>query len=321
MTSLNTSRPSHPDRADCPVEQLRWYANQTLNPAEHAAVAAHLAWCTHCQADLRIWAELRATMQRVRDRTPEPRADLFALIERRLDAPAISATAFGWARLSGVLRTCGHMLEVGGEHVVAQARLIRRDLFWMPLCVVPLVVAMAFLPGWARAADTVALMAALLTAVGMAFLYGQRIDPAHEITLVTSTSPRLILGIRCGVVLGYNLLLNGGIVLPLLAWHGLMTPIWFLSNWFAPLCCLSAIALLFSVVWNASAAVLVCIGLWALRLLDIGQQLLLGDAPPEAFWQRQYEGFWHQGPMLFVVAVLAVILAFCLVERKESFAR
>jgi hypothetical protein len=41
----------------------------------------------------------------------------------------------------------------------------------------------------------------------------------------------------------------------------------------------------------------------------------------EAVWQQQYESFWHQEPLLFVVAGLAVLLAFVVLERKERFAR
>lgn len=166
------------------------------------------------------------------------------------------------------------------------------------------------------------MLAALLAALGMAFLYGEKADPARELALVTRTSPRLVLGVRCGVVFGYDLLLNCGLVLPLLAWHGLVTPAWFLVNWLAPLCCLSAIVLLLSVLVNARTALFVCILLWTLRLLGSVQALLIGGTSSlsEPFWQQQYEGFWHQGPLLFVVALLAVLLAFSVVEKRGRFA-
>ncbi len=246
---------------------------------------------------------------------------MFPLIEQRLDLLPVPTPWFGLPRL---LQACWLALGVSGEHVLAQARLIRRDLFWMPFFIVPLVVVMVFLSGpWPQATNTAALVATLLTALGMAFLYGQPVDPAREIALVTRTSPRLVLGVRWGVVFGYDLLINCGLVLPCLAWHGLVTPAWFLINWLAPLCCLSAITLLLSILVNAGTAVFVCILLWALRLLGSVQALLLGGSPPlsEPIWQRSYEGFWHQGLLLFVVAFLAMLLAFSLVERKERFAR
>jgi hypothetical protein len=308
-------------RSACPIDQLHWFANHTLSAEEQATVEAHLAGCASCQAEVGVWTELRQTMQGVSAQTPEPRADLFLLIEQQVDLLASPAP---WSGVHHLFQACWLALDVAGQHVFAQIRLIRRDLFWMPFCIVPLVVAMVSLPGlWSPALGPAALLAALLTALGMAFLYGQQVDPAREIALVTRTSPRLVLGVRCGVVFGYDLLLNCGLVLPLLAWHGFVTPAWFLVNWLAPLCCLSAIALLLSTLVNASTAVLACILLWALRLLGSVQALLLGGEQPlsKPFWQQQYEGFWHQGPLLFVVALLAVVLAFSLVERQERFAR
>jgi len=306
--------------ATCPTDRLEWFVNRTLSTAEQAAVEAHLITCDVCRAQVETWTELRLALREVSTHTPEPRVDLFAQIEQRLDGISSPAPHF-W--LLHLLPTCWLALTVAGEHFVAQARLIRRDLFWMPLFIVPLVVAMVYLPGpWRQAPSTAALLAALLTAIGLAFLYGQEVDPAREIVLVTLTSPRLVLGIRCCVVFGHDLLLNCGLILPFLALHGIITPAWFLANWLAPLCCLSAIALLLSVVVNTSAAVFACCMLWALRLLNSLPLLFSGGTQPlpEAPWQQQYESFWHQGPLLFAITLLAVLLAFIVLERKERFA-
>jgi hypothetical protein len=264
--------------------------------------------------------ELRQALREVSAQTAKPRADLFVQIEQQIDGLPAPAHRFGLRQL---LSACWLALTISGEHFVAQIRLIRRDLFWMPLFIVPLVVAIVFLPGpWRQAPGIAAMLAALLTAIGLAFLYGQEVDPAREIALVTLTSPRLVLGIRCCVIFGYDLLLNCGLILPFLALHGIITPAWFLANWLAPLCCLSAIALLLSIVVNAGTAVFVCCILWALRLLNSVSVLLFGgiQPQPEASWQQQYESFWHQEPLLFVITLLAVSLAFIVLERKERFA-
>jgi hypothetical protein len=221
------------------------------------------------------------------------------------------------------VRACTLVLSACGEHFRAQVRLVRRDLFWIPLLLVPLAAWVIYLARSGQQAagtapgtvpETAALLAALLTALGMAFLYGQEVDPAREMALATQTSPRLVLGVRCCLVFGYDLLLNCGVVLPLLAWQGIVTPDWFLTNWLAPLCFLSAIALLLSIVINAGTAVLICVLLWALRLLD-SMQILQGMA-----WQQFYEGFWRLGPALFVVALLVLLLAIGILEKKEGFA-
>jgi hypothetical protein len=308
----------HFSRSTCPGDRLEWFVNRTLPAEERAAVEAHLVQCTACRAEV---AELRQSMRNVSVYTPEPRADLFALIEQRLD---IVPSPTSWYRFQRLLQVFWFALSVGGELFRAQARLLRRDLFWMPLFIVPLAASVVYLPGiWQRMPGPAALLAALLTALGMAFLYGQGVDPAREIALVTRTSPRLVLGIRCCLVFGYDLLLNCGLVLPILASQGIVTPAWFLANWLAPLCCLSAIALLLSILVNANAAVLVCTLLWGLRLLSVAQAFLIGGTQPlpEAPWQQQYEHFWHQGPLLFVIAILAIALAFLVLERKERFTR
>ncbi len=311
----------HFSRSTCRVDQLEWFVNGTLSAEEQVAVSAHLTTCVACQVDVAVWTELRQAMRGVSARTPEPRADLFAQVERQL---TLLPSPAPWFWLRSLLQACWFVLAVGGEHFWAQARLIRRDLFWGPLFIVPLVVAVVYLPQpRPQMPGSAALLAALLTALGMAFLYGREVDPAREMTLVTPTSPRLILGVRCCLVFGYDLLLNCGLVLPFLTLHGVVTPAWFLANWLAPLCCLSAIALLLSILVNASTAVLVCTGLWALRMLNSVQTILFGGPQPlpEAPGLQQYEHFWHQGPLLFVLAALAVLLAFLVLERKERFAR
>lgn len=309
-------------RSHCPVDQLEWFVNQTLSAQERADVEAHLTACAACRAEVAVWTELRQAIWGVSVRTPEPQADLFARIEQQLDGFPSPAPQV-W--LISLLQACWFALTVCGEHFRAQTRLIRRDLFWMPLFILPLAGSLVYLPApWQHTPGLAALLAALLTALGVAFLYGQRVDPAREIVLVTRTSPQRVLGVRCCLVFGYDLLLNCGLVLPFLALHGVVTPAWFLANWLAPLCCLSALALLLSILVNSSTAVLVCAFLWGLRLLNSVQTLLFGGSQPlpdASLWLQYYERFWHQGPLLFVVAILAVLLTFIVLERKEHFAQ
>jgi hypothetical protein len=282
-------------------------------------VNAHVETCAACQATVVALTELRQAVRAVGAQTPEVRADLFAQIERRLDVAASPAT-----RVRSLLLACWLALTIGGELLWAQARLIRRDLFWAPLLILPVVGAVVFLPTpWRQDPGVAAFVAALVTALGMAFLYGSQVDPAREIALVTRTSPQLMLGLRCCVLVGFDLALNCGLVFPLLVAHGDVTPSWFLAHWLAPLSALSGIALFLSVLLNANLAVLACVVLWALRLFGRVQAFLLASAPPfpEALWQRVYDGFWGQGPLLFAVAILATLLAFIVLERRERFAR
>lgn len=308
-------------RSACPVEQLEWFANHTLSVEEQRIVEAHLEQCAACREEVAAWRELRLSLRSASLHSPEPRADLFPLIEQRLEQLAAPEP---WSHLRSSLQRSGQAVSICAEHLMAQARLIRRDLFWMPLLIVPLAASVVYLPAiWQDTPTPAALLAALLTALCMAFLYGPRVDPAREIVLATRTSPRLVLAARCLLVFGYDLLLNCGLIMPLLVSQGIVTPAWFLANWLAPLCCLSALALLLSILANAGTAVLVCTLLWGLRLLNDVQGFVLGAdrALPEAPWQRSYEQFWHQVPLLFGLTLLALMLAFVVLERKERFTR
>ena len=294
-------------RANCPVEQLAWYANHTLAAGERATVEQHVTHCAACQRDVAELSAMRASMQSVSVHTPEPRADLFALVEARLDNRTARAI---FRRL---LQSTGTHLDILVQHCAMQARLIRRDLLWMPLLIVPLAALITILPYfWLDQANVIAFSAALITAVGMAFLYSQESDPAREVTLIAPTSPRLLLAIRCGIVFAYGLLINLLSMLPLLLAHAAITPAWFFANWLAPLCCLAAISLCVSILTNPTVAIFVCALLWVLRAMSSLPLLQVSSL-------QQYEAFWHQGPLLYAIAALAILLTFLCFERKERF--
>ena len=297
-----------PARSACPIEQLGWYANQALPIAEHAEVEAHLAQCAACRRDVAEWSGVREALDRVHMSTPQPRADLFSLIEQQIAKSESRSVA------QQVLHIASLRVMIVCEHFRAQLRLIRRDLWWMPLILLPLTALLTATPyHWQSRASILAFTGALITALSMAFLYGQEADPAREMTLVTPTSPRLILCTRGCVVFGYNLLINLAGVLPIMLTHSAITPMWLLANWFAPLCCLAAIALLISTLINAATAVFTCALLWVLRALSDPQMIHI------TFLPQQYEDFWHQGPLLLAIAAIAVSLTFICLERRERF--
>lgn len=326
---------SSPPRCDdplpdepCPRNQLEWYVNGSLSAEERASVERRLTRCQTCRADAHTWDELRQRLHEVNvHHTPAPRADLFALIERRLDSIPRQSPA---ERMPDIAYTVDDRsqarppLRAIGELIWTQARILRPGLFWAPLLLAPVVGALVSLPSpWRRSTDTVALLSALVVALGMAFLYGHDVDPAREMTQATPTPSRVVLALRCGLVFGFDLLINCGLLLPFLTLNGAVTPAWFLAQWLAPLCFLSAISLLVSVTVNANTAVLVCVSLWGLRALSNAPTLLFGGLSPTALvdWQQLYSGFWRQEPLLFAGALLAVILTFGLLERKEQIAR
>lgn len=294
-------------RSNCPVELLGWFANQTLSVEEQLAVERHLRNCERCRQDVAEWTTLRDAVHTTSESMPLPRADLFGQLEIQLDAGRFR-----------ILRRYLQRIFTGStivfELLAAQFRLIRRDLLWLPLLILPLAVFLARSAIYIQEqASLLAFVASFITALCMAFLYGQDADPARELTLVTRTSPRLVLCMRCSVVFGYDLLINLAGVLPFLPAHGIITPAWFLANWLAPLCCLAAISLLLSVLVHPAVAVVFCSFLWILRAMSS-----LFVIQNMSFLQ-QYEQFWHSGAPLFGIAALAVCLTFLCLERRERF--
>ena len=297
-------------RAGCPVEQLSWLINHTLTPEERITVEAHLLGCPSCRHDVEEWSHMKLAMLLASEATPLPRADLFHSIEQQLEAATLRH------RIQTLTRSLWHKFHILVEHGSMQLRLIRSDLFWMPLLLLPIAVSLAV---WHHASQDPlsiqAFLAALMTALGMAFLYSHETDPAYEMLRVTQTAPSLVLLLRCGLVFGYDLLINLAGLLPFLLTHATITPAWFLANWLAPLCCLTAISLLLSILANSKVASAVCLILWGLRAISFIQP---GTISPTL---QYYETFWHQTPLLFFITVLAVFLTLILFERRELFSR
>ena len=50
-------------------ELLPWYVNKTLDDRERARVKRHIAACTNCQENVRLWSQVQSA---VRDRSPVP---------------------------------------------------------------------------------------------------------------------------------------------------------------------------------------------------------------------------------------------------------
>jgi hypothetical protein len=116
-----------------------------------------------------------------------------------------------------------------------------------------------------------ALVAPLVAAMGISFLYGPGVDPAVEIEEATPVTQRQILLARLTLVFGFNLLLgllaSVGILLAGIA--GLTPPVSLpalIGLWLAPMTSLSALALFLTVLTGDSlAGVVASLGLWMIQ--------------------------------------------------------
>jgi hypothetical protein len=146
----------------------------------------------------------------------------------------------------------------------AQARVVRHEIWGGSLFVMVLGVLVTLAAD--RAALPFVLIAPLVAAVGVAFLYGSGGEPTLEIELATPVSPRFVLLARLSLLFGVDLLLGlaGSVILSLLRTEISLWPL--VMAWLAPMAFLSALALLISLLsFEPLLGVLVSMVLWGLQ--------------------------------------------------------
>jgi len=127
------------------------------------------------------------------------------------------------------------------------------------------------------------IVAPIVTAVGIAFLYGPAVSPALEIELAAPASPRLILLARLALVFGFDLGLGlaGSAALALLRAEISFWPL--VSTWLAPMAFLSTLALLLTVLTlEPNMGILVSLGLWIVP--SAMRFTALNSTPPPLAW-------------------------------------
>ncbi|NUM44949.1 MAG: hypothetical protein HUU38_09600 [Anaerolineales bacterium] len=116
-----------------------------------------------------------------------------------------------------------------------------------------------------------ALVAPLVAAMGISFLYGPGVDPAVEIEEATPVTQRQILLARLTLVFGFNLALGllASLSVIVAGFLGLTAPISLpalIGLWLAPMTSLSALALFLTVLTGDSlAGVVASLGLWMVQ--------------------------------------------------------
>jgi len=113
---------------------LPWYANATLDPAEHELVHAHLSECAQCRADLAV---LRAQLDVIDDATSthDARAtdDDWHRLRNRLHAQRQAATRSPWQRARSGWRTAAPWMRVAVAAQLAVVAVLGAFLLGEPL--------------------------------------------------------------------------------------------------------------------------------------------------------------------------------------------
>jgi len=153
----------------------------------------------------------------------------------------------------------------------------------------------------------------LITAVGVAFLYGPEHDVGLEIALSTPASPRAILLSRLALVFGYNFALGLGMTLALVAVRGGDFAA-LAAYWIGPALLLGGLSLLLSLLASTVTGAAVVGALWLLRFVGSafalpGALLSSGASPLGAIWQTS--------PTTVLLACALLLAAVLYVPRQR----
>jgi len=198
----------------------------------------------------------------------------------------------------------------------SQTRLVH-PVTWMASGLVialgALVTLLLYQPSQTGAELPLVIIAPLVAACGVAFLYGLEADPALELQLATPVSPRLILLARLALLFGFNLAITLACSVVLTVTRAQISLIPLVAAWLAPMTFLSALAFLLSVIFfDSLASVVVCLLLW----IAVAVRHFIESAPlamPDLLRMASY-------PAMLIVAPLLVLVAMWIAEREERWA-
>jgi len=193
----------------------------------------------------------------------------------------------------------------------AQARIVQQEI-WIASALVMVLGCGVTLAQPANSPDQLPLIliAPVVAALGIAFLYGPTAEPAAELELATPFSPRLIVLTRLLLVFAFDLALGllGSALLMLT--HGGWSGWSLVTLWLAPMTFLAALAFLLSMIFaEPLIGATICLALW-------GAQVLRQFLPVER-WPTLLSA--EAQPWLWLMAVSCAIAALWLAGREERW--
>ena len=175
-----------------------------------------------------------------------------------------------------------------------------------------LVTLLLYNPAQTGAELPLVVVAPLVAACGVAFLYGLEADPALELQLATPVSGRLVLLARLALLFGFNLAITLVCSVGLVLAQAQITLAPLIAAWLAPMTFLSALAFLLSVIFfDSLASVLISLLIWVGATLRHFVTL-------EPFWLPDVLHSSFYAPMLAAAPAL-LLLALWLADHEERW--
>ena len=160
-------------------------------------------------------------------------------------------------------------------------------------------------------------LAPLVSAGGLAFIYGQEQDPSYELVLTTPVSQVQILFARSALVFIYNILAVGLLSIGLSQYYSSDIVLPLLGEWLAPMAFLSSLSLCISIITNAEKAVFISYFLW------ISKYMVLVPEFKKLFGQTTnfFLVFWQTPAALYfgsLIMLAGIVLYF---QKKNRLSR
>jgi hypothetical protein len=278
------------------ADMLPAYVNGTLDAETAARVAAHLPICAACRNELAEWRAL---------------AGAASTLSRHSLAPADALLDRVWAEIDGATsapryrsRQPMRRLPWLWSLLVGQLPLVRRGIWTASALTIGLGCLLALLnPVHRGSATPIAILAPVIAALGVAFVYGPETDPGLELALATPTPPRLVLLCRLTLVYGYDLAL--ALVATALLGQVRGAALWpVIALWLGPMLLLSGLSLLLSLLFRPTVGMMGALTLWVTDVLTF-----------EARWRANGFGsdalaaFWRNTALLVPLAVALFAVA------------
>lgn len=206
--------------------------------------------------------------------TPADTARLLQTLQPHLPAQAAQSSS----PLRSALEAIVSILHSPFLILHSQLRVVRREIWLASLLVMALGAAITLVPSVRPGgALPLALIAPIVAAVGVAFIYGPFVDPSIEIELATPVSPRLVLLARLALVFGFDLALGLAASAALAALRPDLSFWPLIAAWLTPMAFLSSLAFLLSVLTvSPTLAMTVSMLLWSLQTFRSIPEMSLG---------------------------------------------